>query len=153
MLSAQEIDLGQPAIFTPYDSAMAPVRQVLARAHNQQPSFAKVTALMQRAHGRRGAAVSGDCKAKSLWLCERIGDSELRFVVGKLYRRSRRDHAWLLWKHDDRWWILDPANARRPLAADAARADQYVPYYTYARTGDYRRHATSLLIASNATPR
>ncbi|MDP9292685.1 MAG: hypothetical protein M3O82_10030 [Verrucomicrobiota bacterium] len=150
---AHDIDLGQPAIFTPYDSAMAPVRQVLARAHNQQPTFAKVTALMKRAHLIRYGQTTGDCKTKSLWLCERIGDPDLRFVVGKLYRRSRQDHAWLLWKHDGRWWILDPANARRPLAADVARSDKYVPYYTYARTGDYRHHATSLLIASNTTPR
>ncbi len=103
---------------------------------------------------RTAATHRGDCKSKSLWLCSEMGDSSVRFVVGRLHRRSRMQHAWLYWRYSGRWWILDCTTRSRPVAADSVGADEYIPYYSYDRDCSYRHRATELIVASGipATP-
>jgi hypothetical protein len=69
-----------------------------------------------------------------------MGCQKVRFVVGKVERRARINHAWLMWQQEGRWWILDPTVASRPIAADSVSSDAYVPLYSYTRKGK-RVHA------------
>ena len=61
---------------------------------------------------------AGDCKAKALWLYNGLGDGGALFVIGKTTRFSHTSHAWVYWRNENRWWILDlhqplPAHRRR----------------------------------------
>jgi hypothetical protein len=89
---------------------------------------------------------AGDCKAKALWLYNGLGDANALFVIGKTTRFSRTSHAWVYWRNENRWWILDCTNRSQPIAADSVSDDRYVPYYSYGRSGAYRHKATRLLI-------
>jgi len=51
-----------------------------------EPTLPEVTEAMR----------AGDCKAKALWLAQKMGDSQSRYVVGKMDPNSRLSHAWLL---------------------------------------------------------
>src|SRR5207249_4998557 len=96
---------------------------------------------------------TGDCKAKALWLADQLNDPSVRFVIGKARASSRISHAWLLWQHDSRWWILDCTNLREPIPADRVSNREYIPYYSYAKTGTYRHRATQLLMADRIATR
>jgi hypothetical protein len=85
---------------------------------------------------------SGDCKAKSLWLCDQLGDRDVRYVIGKARRTSHISHAWVMWNDGQRWWILDPTNTNRPIAADAAGKDSYIPLYSWDTNNTYRHGST-----------
>ena len=90
---------------------------------------------------------AGDCKAKALWLYRGLGDANALFVIGKTTRFNRMSHAWVYWRNEGRWWILD---LHQPIptyiAADSVPEDRYVPYYSYGRNGSFRHRATRLLI-------
>ncbi len=36
-----------------------------------------------------------------------LQNQNVRFVIGKLDRTSRLNHAWLMLEKDGQWWILD----------------------------------------------
>ena len=138
---------------TPYDPYRAPVDAVMQRLDGPSPSFSTVAALVKQGFGFKyvfdapylaqspqvtAAKRSGDCKAKSLWLASRMNDANnLRYVIGKARRISKISHAWLMWKNEGRWWILDPTNADEPIPADAVGPDDYIVNYSYDRTGSY----------------
>jgi hypothetical protein len=90
---------------------------------------------------------AGDCKAKALWLADQLNDASVRFVIGKARRTSQMSHAWLLWEHANRWWILDCTNNWDPIPADRVSSNQYIPYYSFAKNGEYRHQATALMVA------
>jgi len=95
---------------------------------------------------------TGDCKAKSLWIADQIGDrNNIRYVIGKARRTSKISHAWIMWNDGDRWWILDPTNASRPIAADSVSKNEYIPLYSYDSRRCYRHAATQIFTASAAT--
>ena len=89
---------------------------------------------------------AGDCKAKALWLYNCLGDANALFVIGKTTKYSRMSHAWVYWRNENRWWILDCTNRSQPIAADSVSEEHYIPYYSYGRSGAYRHQATRLLI-------
>ncbi len=166
--SAASLDLGYTAQSTPYDGYMRPVRQVLGTLGEDSVTMARVRGLMRE--GRRfryvfddpytaaypaetAAARAGDCKDKALWLCEQINDESVRFVVGKTRRDSRLSHAWVLWKSEGRWWILDCTRMSRPVAADSMGRDEYVPHYSWAKGAVYRHAATQSQFAAIAGKR
>ncbi len=138
---------------TPYDPYNAPVDAVMGHLNGSAPSFEAVRALVRQGYNFRysfdapyvaqmpavtAAKRSGDCKAKSLWLASKMNDAaNLRYVIGKARSTSRISHAWLMWKHEGRWWILDPTNVPEPIAADSVGAGDYVINYSYDRTGSY----------------
>ena len=160
------IDLGSPAAATPYDPYMSPVKQVLTHLSNADNSMDRVRSLMHEGRAFRysftspyvaatpdvtAATRSGDCKAKALWLADQLNDGSVRFVIGKARRASQMSHAWLLWQHDNRWWILDCTNNWDPIPADRVSSSQYIPYYSFAKNGEYRHQATQLLMAQSPT--
>ncbi len=163
-LARTELDLGSPASATPYDAYMAPVKQVLTRLASEQSSMDRVRSLMHVGRAFRysftspylaatpevtAATRSGDCKAKALWLADQLNDESVRFVIGKARRSSQMSHAWLLWQHDNRWWILDCTNNWDPIPADRVSSSQYIPYYSFAKDGEYRHRATQFTVADS----
>jgi hypothetical protein len=142
---------------------MDTVRAVLASVDGESSSMLLACELMRK--GRRFRYVmedpyranppavtarthAGDCKSKALWLYRHLGDGNALYVIGKAQRRASNSHAWVYWRHRDRWWILDPTNRINPIAADSVSSDRYVPYYSYGKAGAFRHRATRLLMAS-----
>lgn len=151
----------QPAGYTPYDPYLDTVRRVLRNVDSRPRSLAEASKLLRVAYSFRyetrhryradlpsvtAVRKAGDCKAKALWLYDRLGDTTALYVIGKVGARSRSAHAWLYWRWNDRWWILDPTNLKAPIAADTYSARRYIPYYSFDRTGAYRHPATHLLL-------
>ena len=138
---------------TPYDPYCGPVDAVMQHLNGPSPSFSTVASLVRQGYSFKyvfdapylaqspqvtATKHSGDCKAKSLWLASRMNDAEnLRYVIGKARRSSKISHAWLMWKNEGRWWILDPTNVPEPIPADAVGPDDYIVNYSYDRTGSY----------------
>ena len=159
------IDLGTPAGYTPYDRYMSPVRQVLGTLHGQTNDFKRVQNLLRVGRSFRysftdpyiaaSPAVTertrkGDCKAKSLWLVDQLGDANVRYVIGKARATSKISHAWVMWHDGSAWWILDPTNTSRPIAAARVARNEYIPFYSWARNGSYRHATTALNVAAVA---
>ena len=92
---------------------------------------------------------SGDCKAKSLWLYDQLGDPSALYVIGKTFRGVKSNHAWVYWRCDSRWWILDPTNRSTPVPADSLPPDRYVPYYSFGKEGAFRHRATWIFMAGS----
>jgi hypothetical protein len=158
------VDLGSTAGFTPYDAYMRPVKRVLSSLPNQKAEMTQVEDLMREGRSFRyihsdpynpalpsetARRRSGDCKDKALWLCDQLQDSSARFVIGKMKRSSKISHAWVMWQSEGRWFILDCTLNSRPIAMESVAQGDYVPLYSYARSGTYRHAATSLMLASN----
>jgi len=157
LLPAAPVSPGRPGP-TPYDQYMRPVSQVLRKLNGETPSFQKVAALTRQGFGFRyvydtpyvaplpqvtAARRAGDCKAKSLWLASEMNDPSVRYVIGKARRTSKISHAWLMWKYNDQWWILDPTNNPKPILASQTSVDEYLVLYTYDRSGSYRHQMPS----------
>lgn len=150
-LARPDLSNGRPGP-TPYDPYCAPVDAVMHQLNGPAPSFATVSALMRQGFAFKyvfdapylaqtpqvtAAKRAGDCKAKSLWLASRMNDANVRYVIGKARRTSRISHAWLMWKNEGRWWILDPTNVAEPISADSVGPDDYIVNYSYDRNGSY----------------
>lgn len=162
------MDLGSPSNFTPYDRYMAPVKQVMTHLAGEEDSMDRVRQLMHEGRNFRysftepyiaatpehtAAIRAGDCKAKALWLADQLNDASVRFVIGKARSTSQISHAWLIWQHDSRWWILDCTNNREPIPADHVSSSQYIPLYSFAKNGAYRHHATQSYMAEAVAKR
>jgi len=156
------LDLGAPASGTPYDRYMTPVKNVLTQLRGEEASMERVRELMRVGRNFRysfttpytaatpettAATHAGDCKAKALWLADQLNDASVRFVIGKARSSSRISHAWLMWQHDSRWWILDCTNLREPIPADRVSASEYIPFYSYSKDGTYRHRASAAFYA------
>ena len=126
------------------------VRTLMRQGRNFRYSFTQpyTASLPEVTEARR----SGDCKDKALWLAGRIGDENVRFVVGKARRTSSISHAWLLWRNEGRWWILDCTNNYRPIAADSVSRNEYIPLYSWSKGGVYR-HGSSRIMTAAAVAR
>ena len=159
--------VGLPTDSTPYDQYLSPVRRVFGGLGSSSASMARVEELMSEGRKFRyqfnepytaappevtAERRRGDCKSKSLWLCWEMKDASVRFVVGRLHRRSRMQHAWLYWRHSGQWWILDCTTRTKPVPADSVGLDEYIPYYSYDREGEYRHRATEIVVASGIIP-
>jgi hypothetical protein len=160
------VDLGSSTSHTPYDSYMSPVKQVFNSLHAENVPMDKVNSLMREGRGFRYAHTDpynpaspqqtaarkvGDCKDKALWLCNQLQDSNARFVIGKMKRNARISHAWVMWQHEGRWWILDCTMNSAPIAADKVGNDDYVPLYSFSKGVEYRHSGLSSSVASVAS--
>lgn len=156
--SKAAVDLGFPASSTPYDRYMSPVKQVLGALHEQATDMKRVQELLRVGRGFRYSFTdpytaaaptvtaqtrAGDCKAKSLWLVDQLGDANVRYVIGRARANSKISHAWVLWNDGRTWWILDPTNTSRPIAANSVPSTDYVPQYSWAKNGSYRHASTA----------
>ncbi len=163
---AVPVDLGSTAGYTPYDAYMRPVKRVLSCVPNQKAGMDRVTELMREGRAFRyvhsdpynpmppaetARRRSGDCKDKALWLCDQLKDSSARFVIGKMKRSSSISHAWVMWQTEGRWFVLDCTLNWKPIPMDTISKGDYVPLYSYAKSGTYRHSTTSLLVAGTRT--
>lgn len=163
-LAERELSL-QPAGYTPYDRYSGTVQTVIARLDQRSTTMDRTRDLMSVAHGFRyrssdpylatlpettAATRSGDCKAKSLWLYDQLGDPSALYVIGKTFKGAKSNHAWIYWRSDSRWWILDPTNRSTPVPADSLPRDRYVPYYSFGKQGAFRHRATWIFMAGTA---
>ena len=164
--STAAFDLGLSSDYTPYDRYMTPVRTVLAKPTPSKPTMEQVKKLMLQGRSFRyrmenpyvaampektAARRSGDCKDKALWLASHLGDSEVRFVIGKTEPGIRLSHAWVMWKNEGRWWLLDCTLKRAPIPADELPANRYIPLYSYSKNDTFRHAATQIGLAAVAS--
>jgi hypothetical protein len=160
----RELEL-QPTSSTPYDRYFGSVRAVLASMEPRTASMVHACHLMKVGHSFNYASRdpyrpeppkltemqhSGDCKSKALWLFDNLADGGALFVIGKAEKSLRTSHAWVYWRCEGRWWILDCTNRADPIAADTVSPDRYIPYYSFGKLGTYR-HAATDVIAPPAT--
>jgi hypothetical protein len=151
-------DLGTPASGTPYEAYSGPVKSVLNRLPGQKADMNSVKANLKTGYSFRysfttpylaqspettAKTKSGDCKAKSLWLINQLGDRNVRYVIGKARANSKINHAWVMWNDGGKWWILDPTNVSRPIAADSVSKNEFIPLYSYSAGGAYRHAAAN----------
>jgi hypothetical protein len=147
------LDLGTTTDHTPYDRYLSPVKVVFNTMHGEGASMDKVQALMREGRGFRYAHTepylpatpqetasrrTGDCKDKALWLMDQLQDPSARFVIGKMTRGARLSHAWVMWQHESQWYILDCTMLSRPILAEKAGANEYVPLFSYSRSAAFR---------------
>jgi hypothetical protein len=166
--SVAGVDLGAPASRTPYDRYMGSVKQVMHSLSGGGSDMDKVKTLLKQGRGFRysftepyvaatpevtAAKKAGDCKAKALWLCDQLGDANVRYVVGKTHRGSKLSHAWVLWKGDGKWWILDPTNTSVPIAADRVSSNDYIPLFSWSKGSAYHHAETQNFLAGVAGKR
>ncbi len=157
------VDLGTTAGQTPYDPYIQPVKQTLNSLEGSAPSMEKVKALMSKGRSFRYAHTEpytaarpevtaarkvGDCKDKALWLCDELDDKNVRFVIGKMSRSAHVRHAWVMWNDGTQWWVLDCTLNFRPIPADKVAAGDYIPLYSWSKTGTYRHSPSSNLLAT-----
>ena len=159
------VDLGATARYTPYDRYIHPVTYVLGTLNGTTSPMAKVASLMRQGRGFRYSHTEpyvaampdvtasrrlGDCKDKALWLCDQLGDKDVRFVIGMMKRSTRTSHAWVMWNDGCDWWVLDCTLNSRPIRADKVANGDYVPLYSWARNSSYS-HNSNRMIASVAS--
>ena len=159
-------DLGASAASTPYDPYLNPVKQVLGSLQGSNASLDRVKELMRTGRSFRYSFTepytaqlpavtartrTGDCKAKSLWLADQLGDRNVRYVIGKATRTSKISHAWLMWNDGARWWVLDPTNTSKPIIAENTSKNEYIPLYSYDSARSYRHAGLSGAVAGVAT--
>ncbi len=160
------IDLGSSTKSTPYDRYMSPVKRVINSIDAAGTPMREVNSLMRTARGFRysfdtayvartpqetARRRAGDCKDKSLWLADAMGDRNVRFVIGKLSSRSRINHAWLYWEHNGEWFVLDPTHHSRPIAVSSLASHQYVPFYSYAKNATFQHSTVMPMFAAVAS--
>ena len=159
-------DVGTPSAYTPYDRYMSPVRTVLSHLGQQKPNMEQVKKLMVQGRGfhyrmenpyvaampaTTASKRSGDCKDKALWLCSQLGDSDVRFVIGKTEAGVRISHAWVMWKNEGRWWLLDCTLRSAPIPADSLPQNRYIPLYSFSKGSTFRHAATQVGLAEVAS--
>lgn len=165
-LAPASVDLGDFAGYTPYDSYIDPVRQVLGTLEGATPSLDRVKALMGEGRSFRYShtdpytaalpAVTasrriGDCKDKALWLCDQLGDKHVRFVIGKMKRSTHVRHAWVMWNDGRQWWILDCTLNYQPIPADRVPPGDYVPLYSWTKDGSYRHRTSPPMLTADSS--
>ncbi len=166
VVARADIDF-QPTSFTPYDRYLGTVKAVIASLDLHRPSMVTACELVQECRNFRYATSdlyradppavtearrAGDCKSKALWVYDQLGDPAAYYVIGKLVQRSKTSHAWVYWRNNGRWWILDPTVRSAPIAADSVSPTRYVPYYSFSRAGAFRHNATRIMLAAGGIP-
>jgi len=164
----RELDL-QPTSSTPYDRYFGSVRSVIAGLEPHGTTMGTACHLMKVAHSfaylsrdpyrpdppkLTEVQHSGDCKSKALWLYDNLADAHALFVIGKAEKYLHTCHAWVYWRYEGRWWILDCTDRADPIAADSVSPDRYIPYYSFGKMGTFRHPAAHALaaVASNIAP-
>lgn len=157
----------QPTTSTPYDRYFGSVREVIATLEPQRSTMASACHLMKvgfsfqyvtrdpyRPDPPKLTEVqrAGDCKSKALWLYDNLADAGALLTIGKAERNSKTSHAWVYWRSQGRWWILDCTDRTDPIAADTVSDDRYIPYYSFGKNGAYRHPATRVEVSAAGSP-
>jgi hypothetical protein len=147
-------DLGSSASRTPYDPYLGPMFSVFSKLGGTQPdpaqvekwvsegrafrySFSKSQPYVPQSPEQTESTRSGDCKAKSLWLADKMDTRKVRFVIGKFKRGAAQSHAWLIWNGPNGWLILDATMYSRSLDPARVSQNEFLPTYSYAPGSKY----------------
>jgi len=152
---------------TPYDRQMNRIQPVLfakPSAQKQDISLALVNHWIQdlraipygfapewKTPAEVEAAPVADCKGKAVALYQKMhsyGAQNVRLVIGKRTRTSRKTHAWLEWNTEAGTYVLDPTINWTACRTDEVGNGAYLPLYAYAGARKYRA-ATVTLLAKN----
>jgi hypothetical protein len=152
---------------TPYDRQMTRIRPVLSTKQNARKEDLSLALVNHWIQDLRGipygfspqwktpsevqTAPVADCKGKSVALYQRMnshGAQNVRLVIGKRTRHSRKTHAWLEWQTETGRYLLDPTINWAAYRADEVNRGTYLPLYAYAGTRKYRA-GTATLLAKN----
>ena len=143
-----EVDTGRPTGGTPYDKYLGPVRAVYAKSGSESPTVDDVRAQIRTARRFRyfynkaepyipqapevtEAQQQGDCKAKSVWLANKMLDRSARYAVGKAKPGDKMSHAWLLWSNGGEWLFLDPTMEYDVVYADRVTGRKLIMRFSY----------------------
>ncbi|MFA6338648.1 MAG: hypothetical protein WCW87_01135 [Candidatus Paceibacterota bacterium] len=137
--------LGSFAFCNPYDPYMGNARKVIKSVNGAAPSWDKIVSLTRQAYKIRYSfdpkinpytpqspqeterLQSGDCKAKSLWLIQKLNYPGAKFCIGKMTRSSPgMSHAWVEIQYNGRKVVLDPTNYPDPQSPS-----NYFPHYKW----------------------
>jgi hypothetical protein len=149
-----QVDTGRVTAGTPYDRYHGPVRQVYARCSSASPSIDEVRAQLRTARRFRyyfnaaepftpqapemtESKQQGDCKAKALWLANKMRDRNARYVVGRANPGDKMSHAWLLWSSGGTWLYLDPTLQSDIVYADRVVGKKLIVQYSFAGSTAY----------------
>lgn len=163
-----EVDLGIRTNGTPYDPYLGPVRQVYSGLSDESPSIDAVRDKLRTARRYRyffdpenpytpaapevtEAREAGDCKAKSLWLVDKLGFAKTRYVIGIFKKRDRLGHVWCLLEHNGDWLILDPTWESDVVLAKEVVGQQWIARYSFCTSGAFK-HATYSTYMGNQNP-
>lgn len=149
---------------TPYDRQMTRIRSVLSTkqsARKENLSLALVNHWIQDLRGipygfspqwktpsEVDTAPVADCKGKSVALYQKMnshGAQNVRLVIGKRTRTSRKTHAWLEWQTGTARYLLDPTINWAAYRADEINNGTYLPLYAYSGVRKYRANTATLL--------
>jgi hypothetical protein len=79
----------------------------------------------------------GACKAKALWLANKMNDRSVRYAIGKAAPGRVQSHAWLLWSNSGTWLFLDPTMESDVIDAERAIGRKLIVQYSYSGSGTY----------------
>jgi len=85
----------------------------------------------------------GDCEDKAIWLYAKLlknGFKNVRLVIGKYRKSDIIFHAWVVWYHENRIFILDPTHQSSIKELRDFGSGRYRPYYSYYHTVKWRHH-------------
>jgi hypothetical protein len=74
-------------------------------------------------------------------------------AIGKTEAGVRISHAWVLWRNEGRWWLLDCTLKNAPIPADSLPENRYIPLYSYSKGSTFRHSATQVGLAQVASKR
>jgi hypothetical protein len=145
-------DLGKPTSKTPFDAYLGVMRATMSSLGSNSPALPEVEGYVKTGRGFRyymkhplipqtpaetESSRAGDCKAKSLWVADKMDDRSLRFIVGRARASSGMNHAWLLWKGPNGWLILDPTLLSTPIPIGRVGPTEYTARYSYSANGKF----------------
>ncbi len=149
----------QATMSTPYDIYFGSVRAAIAELAPKKQSMATAAHLMvvgnsfqyytrdpYRPDPPRLTEMqrAGDCKSKALWLYSQLADSGALFTIGKSEKNSKTSHAWVYWRYEGVWYILDCTDGPGIKMVDQEDPNLYVPYYSFGKYGTYRHPAAQV---------
>jgi len=149
-----EVDTGRPVSGTPYDPYLGPVRRVHAKSSSNSPTLDEVRAQLRTARRFRyfynkaepyipqapevtDARQQGDCKAKAVWLANKMLDRSVRYAMGKAKPGDKMSHAWLIWPNGGTWLVLDATMEYDVLYADRVIGKKNVVKYSISGSTAY----------------
>ena len=158
-----DVDVGNPTEKTPYDRVFGNMRQVYSHFGTTEPSISEVRAQLRTAHRFRyyfdksdpytpqlpevtEAKKEGDCKAKSLWLADKMHTRSARYTIGKAKLDSKLAHAWLMWPNNGTWLLLDPVCSAEPIEAEKVVGKILVPKFSFVGSRAWRHPTYSTYI-------
>lgn len=148
---ARDIDLGIKSEITVYDQYLDKVKNELKKC-DQNISFNKAARTL--AEGQKfnyllkdcyvpvspnvvNKTKTGDCKDRALWILWKTRDKNMRFVIGKYHLNNQINHAWVLWKYKNNYYIIDATRGGEILLVKNIDKSFYEPLYSYGVDGSF----------------